>query len=58
MNKRILIIAVMVSVCLSCNKILPGEHATLAFENNSSDTIYVVGGILNQGVDDYNSKKI
>ncbi len=58
MNKRILIIAVLVSVCLSCNKILPGEHATLAFENNSSDTIYVVGGILNQGVDDYNSKKI
>ena len=54
-----LLIAVMaVSICISCNKILPGEHATLAFENNSSDTIYVDGGILNKGIDNYSSNTI
>lgn len=58
MKKSILTIATLVSICISCNKILPGEHSTLAFENNSSDTIYVVGGILNKGIDDYSSKKV
>lgn len=56
MKKYVLILASLVFFCSSCNKILPGEHATLVFENNSSDTVYVVGGILNKGVDDYGSK--
>lgn len=51
-----LIIVILVSVCISCNKILPGEHAALVFENNSSNTIYVDGGILNVGIDEYSSK--
>lgn len=51
-----LIIVILVSVCISCNKILPGEHAALVFENNSSNTIYVDGGILNVGIDEYGSK--
>lgn len=53
-----MIIVILVSVCISCNKILPGEHATLAFENNSMETIYVVGGILNEGIDDYDTKRM
>ena len=38
--------------------ILPGEHATLVFENNIMETIYVVGEILNEGIYDYNTKQM
>lgn len=51
MQKCILTIAILVSACISCSRIRPGEHATLAFENNSSDTIYVVC-VPNDGVYD------
>lgn len=53
MNKDLLLSVLF--ICISCNKILPGEHATLAFENNDSETVYVCGGILNAGVEDYSS---
>lgn len=58
MKKALLILLVLVFVCISCNKILPGEHAFIAFENNSSDTVYVVGGILNEELFDYKSMTI
>ena len=58
MKKVLLIIPVLVFVCISCDKILPGEHATLAFENNGSDTVYVNGGFLNVGLADFSPKNI
>lgn len=56
--KSVLLIVSVVFICISCNKNLPGEHATLAFENNSSEIVYVSGGILNVGLDDYRSSSI
>ena len=58
MKIHLLIATLLVSVCFSCKKILPGEHASLAFENNSTETVYVVGGILNKGLDDYSSNAV
>lgn len=44
-------------ICVSCDKILPGEHVTLAFENNSLDTVYVDGGLLTE-LDSYRPNNI
>ena len=57
MRKIILINNLLVLFCISCNKILPGEHAKLALENNSSETVYVSGAYLDVGLFDYQSKK-
>ncbi len=41
------------AICVSCSKVDQGEHAYLVFENNSPDTVYVDGGILNVELGDY-----
>ena len=57
MHKYLLIVSILVFFCTSCFKNMPGEHGTLAFENNSSDTVYVIGGILNTALADYRTKQ-
>lgn len=58
MTNNTLKLFVLLSIVISCNKTLPGEHTSLAFENNSSNTVYVSKGILNKGLDDYGSKQV
>ena len=41
MRKVLLLVITLVLIYVSCTKVGPGEHAYLAFENNSSDTVYV-----------------
>lgn len=40
MSNRFFVLAFVV-IFISCSKVGPGEHGHLAFENNSSDTVYV-----------------
>lgn len=57
MRISILNLFILLPIVISCNKTYPNEHTALAFENNSLNTVYVSNCIVNETLQDYNSKQ-
>ena len=53
MKTRIINLLMLAIAFNSCNKILPGEHGYLVFENTGPDKVYVDGGILDETIVSY-----
>ena len=55
---KVQVLVFVLIIFVSCNKILPGEHTSLSFENNSSEFVYVSSCLLNEELSSYHGNTI